>query len=207
VIWTALAASQLALDPNGEPGTAGARSRDRQHSQPRACCWPFPWHNGAWWTTAHHQHRWQRRRRFRCGDGLPWRVLGYVGGGARLGSRAQQCSAYGHTRAAPLVEAKTVLNWAFRVWERVEAASSAASVRLALAGVTRAAKSTSEAWLWQDAARPRRLYFAFRRRLQHACGRLAELPSLWPTAGHGVASAGISERPWRALHGPRGSSR
>jgi len=141
VIWTALAASQLALDPNGEPGTAGARSRDRQHSQPRACCWLFPWRNGAWWTTAHHQHRWQRRRRFRCGDGLPWRVLGYFGGGARLGSRAQQCSAYGHTRAAPLVEAKTVLNWAVRVWERVEAASSAASVRLALAGVTRAAKT------------------------------------------------------------------
>jgi len=144
VIWTAPAASQPALDPNGEPGTAGARSRDRQHSQPRACCWLFPWRNVAWWTTAHHQHRWQRRRRFRRGDGLPWRVLGYFGGGARLGSRAQQCSAYGHTRAAPLLEAKPVLNWAVRVCERVEAASSAASVRLALAGVTRTAKTRQQ---------------------------------------------------------------
>jgi len=31
---------------------------------------------------------------------------------------SSQCSAYGHTRAAPPVEAKTVLNWAVRVWER-----------------------------------------------------------------------------------------
>ena len=46
-----------------------------------------------------------------------------------------------HGQHAPLVEAKTVLNWAVRVWERVEAASLAASVRLALAGVTRAAKT------------------------------------------------------------------
>ena len=42
-------------------------------------------------------------RASRCGNGLPWRVLGYFGGGARLGSRAQQRSAYGtRTWAAPL---------------------------------------------------------------------------------------------------------
>jgi len=60
---------------------------------------------------------------------------------ARVSGLEHSCSAYGHTWAAPLLEAKTALNWAVRVWERVEAASSAASVRLALAGVTRVAKT------------------------------------------------------------------
>ena len=92
---------------------------------------------------------------------------GTFGGGARLRSRAQRCSAYWHTRAAPLMKAKTVLNWAVRVWERVEAASSAASVRLTLAGTTRAACQPGAA-LARRGLTPRRLnlniisYFFFR---------------------------------------------
>ena len=93
----------------------------------------------------------------------PTSSIGGSGGGASavemvyLGvysgtSAAARVSGLEHSSAAPagthgrhrwwlvaVVEAKTVLNWAVRVWERVEAASSAANVRLALAvaGVTR----------------------------------------------------------------------
>jgi len=143
----------------------------------------------------------------RCGDGLPWRVLGYFGGSARLRSRAQQCSAYGHTRAAPLMKAKTVLNWAVRVWERVEAASSAASVRLALAGVTRAAKT-------------RQRGVALARRSEAAAAVFCVLPPptrLWAARRAPIALAYgrprrgerwyLREGPRRALHGLRSSSR
>ena len=131
----------------------------------------------------------------RCGDGLPWRVLGYFGGGARLGTRAQQCSAYGRTRAAPLVEAKTVLNLSVRVWERVEAASSAASLRLALAGATRSAKT-------------RQRGAALARRGEAAAAAFCVPPR--PTQHTYMSGSPSSYRsspqpasPWRALVSPR----
>jgi len=93
-----------------------------------------------------------------------------------------------------VVEAKTVLNWAVRVWERVEAASSAASVRLALAGAARAAKTRQRgAALARRSEAAAAVFCVPLRRIQHACGRLAELPSLRPTASLDVASAGISK--------------
>ena len=116
----------------------------------------------------------------------------YFGGGARLGSRAQQCSAYRHSRAAPLVEAKTVLNWAVRVWGCVEAASSAASARLALAGATRAAKTRQRG--------------AALARWSEAAAAVFCIPPP-PTTHQSGERWYLREGPRRALHGLCGSSR
>ena len=126
-------------------------------------------------------------------------------------SAAARVSGLEHSSAAPtgthgrhrwwlvaVVEAKTVLNWAIRVWERVEAASSAANMQLALAvaGVTRAAKT-------------RQRGTALARRIEAAAAVFCVPPSPTTTTrlcaarrapialAHGPATT------WRALVSPR----
>ena len=91
-----------------------------------------------------------------------------------------------------------MLNWAVRVRERVEAASSAASMRLALASAARAAKTRQ----W-GAARARRSgaampVFGVPPPLPATWAACRALKSLEPTTSLDVASAGVSERSLRA---------
>jgi hypothetical protein len=87
-----------------------------------------------------------------------------------------------------------VLNWAVRVSERVEWASSAAGVRLVLASAARAAKTRqSGAALARRSEAATAVFCVPPPPAQHAHGRLAELKSLEPTSSLTVASAGISE--------------
>ena len=97
--------------------------------------------------------------------------------------------------AAPLVEANTVLNWAVPVRERVESASSAACVRLALAGAARAEKTSQRgAALARRSEAATAVFCVPPPPAQYAQGRLAELKSLESTASLTVVSAGISEK-------------